>query len=61
MSTRVFKVTDYGVVPGKEELQTEALQRVFDMCKDEGGHCSYTIRQISYWRSSYVVGYDTPS
>jgi len=37
MSTRVFKVTDYGVVPGKEELQTEALQRVFDMCKDEGG------------------------
>ncbi|NLN04359.1 MAG: glycoside hydrolase family 28 protein, partial [Clostridiaceae bacterium] len=37
MSTRVFKVTDYGVVPGKEEMQTEALQRVFDMCKEEGG------------------------
>ena len=32
-----FKVTDYGVTPGLERLQTKELQVVFDMCREEGG------------------------
>ena len=32
-----YKVTDYGVKPNIDELQTEAFQKVFDMCKSEGG------------------------
>lgn len=34
---RKFIVTDYGVKPDSSELQTKALQKVLDLCKDEGG------------------------
>lgn len=34
---KTYLITDYGAVPDKEELQTEALQRVFDLCLGEGG------------------------
>ncbi|MBR6767150.1 MAG: right-handed parallel beta-helix repeat-containing protein [Clostridia bacterium] len=33
----VYHAADYGVVSGLSELQTEKLQAVFDMCKEEGG------------------------
>lgn len=31
-----YTVTDFGVEPGKEELQTEALQAVLDLCRETG-------------------------
>ena len=32
-----YLVTDYGVQPGLERLQTAELQKVFDLCREEGG------------------------
>ena len=32
-----YYVTDYGVKANCEELQTAAFQKVFDLCKEEGG------------------------
>ena len=32
-----YYVTDYGVKPDSADLQTAAFQKVFDMCKAEGG------------------------
>ena len=32
-----YIVTDYGVTADSNDLQAEALQAVFDMCKDKGG------------------------
>ncbi len=32
-----YPVTDHGVEPDKKEQQTEALQKLFDRCKDGGG------------------------
>ncbi|MCQ2386333.1 MAG: hypothetical protein MJ078_06645 [Clostridia bacterium] len=32
-----YTVTEYGVRPGADELQTELLQKVFDFCRAEGG------------------------
>lgn len=37
MNSCVFKVTEYDVIPDKDELQTDALQRVFDLCRENGG------------------------
>ena len=37
MSNKRYVVTDYGVKPNVTELQTEALQAVFDRCRDGGG------------------------
>ena len=34
---REYVLTDFGVETGSNELQTEKIQRVFDMCRDEGG------------------------
>ena len=32
-----FVLTDYGVIPDKAEKQTKEIQRVLDLCRDEGG------------------------
>ena len=32
-----YRLTDHGVIPGLSELQTEKIQKVFDMCKENGG------------------------
>ena len=32
-----YLVTDYGVHPESDKIQTEALQKVFDLCREEGG------------------------
>ncbi len=32
-----YRVTDFGVKPNIDELQTEVFQKVFDMCKSGGG------------------------
>ncbi|MBR5869070.1 MAG: hypothetical protein IKZ21_06450 [Clostridia bacterium] len=34
---RKYLVTEYGVIPDHEELQTEKIQSVLDLCKDAGG------------------------
>lgn len=33
----VYRITDFGVVSDLSALQTEKLQTVFDMCREEGG------------------------
>ena len=32
-----YRLTDFGVIPGINELQTEKIQKVFDKCKENGG------------------------
>ena len=32
-----YRLDDYGVMPDREYLQTEAIQNVFDLCKESGG------------------------
>ena len=32
-----YVITDYGVIPNTDALQTEAIQRVFDLCREGGG------------------------
>lgn len=32
-----YVVTEHGVLPDVEELQTEAIQRLADLCRDRGG------------------------
>ena len=32
-----YRITDFGVKPNISELQTDAFQKVFDMCKNGGG------------------------
>lgn len=36
MSTR-YVITDFGAMAGSTELQTEKIQRAFDMCRENGG------------------------
>ena len=36
-SSRVFRVTDFGVVPNAPGLQTKELQAVLDLCRPDGG------------------------
>lgn len=37
MSDKIYRVTDFGVSADSDSLQTEALQAVFDRCKEGGG------------------------
>ena len=32
-----YVITDYGVIPNTDALQTEAIQKVLDLCKNGGG------------------------
>ena len=32
-----YVITDYGVIPNTDALQTEAIQRVLDLCREGGG------------------------
>lgn len=32
-----YRLTDYGVVPNTDKLQTEQIQKIFDLCKENGG------------------------
>ena len=52
-----YKVTDYGVKPNIDELQTEAFQKVFDMCKSEGGMIivpkgKYLVAALRMWSNT---------
>ena len=31
-----YRITDFGAVPGLAELQTEKIQKVFDLCRENG-------------------------
>ncbi len=33
----IYKLSDFGVIPDVEYLQTKAIQKVLDLCKDSGG------------------------
>ena len=30
-----YVITDYGVIPNMDTLQTEAIQKVLDLCREE--------------------------
>ena len=52
-----FRVTDYGVVQNSKELQTEAFQKVFDMCKNGGGTVivpkgKYLVAALRMWSNT---------
>ncbi len=44
-----YCLTDYGVIPGLGELQTEQIQKVFDLCKEKGG-------RVVIPKGEYLVG-----
>lgn len=45
-----YVVTEHGVLPDVEELQTEAIQRLADLCRDRGGG------EILFPRGEYHIG-----
>ena len=52
-----YRVTDFGVKPDINELQTEAFQKVFDMCKSEGGTVivpkgKYLVAALRMWSNT---------
>ena len=52
-----YRVTDYGVVLNSKELQTEAFQKVFDMCKNGGGTIivpkgKYLVAALRMWSNT---------
>ena len=52
-----YYVTDYGVKPDSADLQTAAFQKVFDMCKAEGGMVvvpkgKYHIAALRMWSNT---------
>ena len=52
-----YRVTDYGVVLNSKELQTEAFQKVFDMCKNGGGTVivpkgKYLVAALRMWSNT---------
>jgi len=52
-----FVVSEYGVVPGKTELQTKEIQAVLDLCKNEGGRVIFPCGK--YYVSSLWMWSDT--
>lgn len=52
-----FLITDYDIKPNSKDLQTEAFQKVFDMCKEEGGFIvvpkgKYLIAALRMWSNT---------
>lgn len=37
LDEKIFTISDFGAVPSDQELQTEAIQRCIDACKENGG------------------------
>ena len=55
-----YQVTDYGVVAGSDALQTEAFQRVFDLCRESGGTIiipagTYRISGVRMWSDTTLI------
>ncbi len=49
-----YIITDYGVIPGKAELQTKEIQAVLDFCKEGGGKViipagNYRVSSLRMW------------
>ncbi len=66
-----FLVTDYGVTPDCEDFQTEKLQAVFDLCKENGGTVifpkgKFVTKSLQMWSDTtlylesgaYILGSD---
>lgn len=54
-----YRLTDFGVVPGLPELQTEKIQKVFDMCKEHGGRVvvpegTYRVAGLRMWSDTVL-------
>lgn len=54
-----YRITDFGVVPGLQELQTEKIQQVFDMCKEGGGRVivpegTYRVGGLRMWSDTVL-------
>lgn len=52
-----YRITDFGVKPNISELQTEAFQKVFDMCKNGGGTVvvpkgKYLVAALRMWSNT---------
>ena len=55
-----YQVTDYGVIAGSDALQTEAFQRVFDLCRENGGTIiipagTYRISGVRMWSDTTLI------
>lgn len=55
-----YRVTDYGVKENCTALQTEAFQRIFDMCKDHGGTVivpkgRYYLAAVRMWSNTTLL------
>lgn len=56
----MYNVTDFGVVSDESLLQTEAVQKVLDMCRENGGTVvfpsgKYLISSIRMWSNTTVL------
>ena len=54
-----YRITDFGVIPELYELQTEKIQRVFDMCKENGGRViipegTYRVGGLRMWSDTVL-------
>lgn len=54
-----YRLTDFGVIPGLHELQTEKIQKVFDMCKANGGRVivsegTYRVGGLRMWSDTVL-------
>ncbi|MCQ2463431.1 MAG: glycosyl hydrolase family 28 protein [Clostridia bacterium] len=54
-----YRLTDFGVVPGLYELQTEKIQKVFDMCRENGGRVvvpegTYRVGALRTWSDTVL-------
>ncbi len=57
--TKTYTVTEYGVVADAHELQTEAVQRVPDLCRNGGGRVvfpkgRYRVAALQMWSDTTV-------
>ena len=55
-----YQVTDYDVIAGSDALQTEAFQRVFDLCRENGGTIiipagTYRISGVRMWSDTTLI------
>lgn len=60
MSKPTYVITDYGVIADSEMLQTKAIQRVLDMCREGGGGTvvipkgSFVVSSLRMWSDTTI-------
>jgi hypothetical protein len=59
MSKPTYVITDYGVIADSDALQTEAIQKVLDLCRDGGGTVvipegSFAVASLRMWSDTTI-------